>query len=53
MMLWESPLFGKYKYISGELATEAEAKAWVDAKVGGAAAAAASSEPEGGNSEST
>ena len=52
-MLWESPLFGKYKYISGELATEAEAKAWVDAKVGGAAAAAASSEPEGGNSEST
>lgn len=49
-MLWETPMYGKYKYISGEIATEAEAKAWVDSKVGGAAAAAAaaSDEPEGG-----
>lgn len=49
-MLWEAPMYGKYKYISGEIATEAEAKAWVDAKVGGAAAAAVS---EGENTETT
>lgn len=41
-MLWEAPMHGKYKYISGELATEEAAKAWVDSKVGAAAAAAAS-----------
>ena len=48
-MLWEAPLYGKYKVESGELATEAEAKAWVDAKlgVGAAAAAVAEGEPEG------
>lgn len=32
-MLWEAPLYGKYKYVSGELETEAEAKAWVDGKL--------------------
>ena len=48
-MLWEAPMFGKYKYVSGELATEEEAMAWVDAKlgVGAAAAAVAEGEPEG------
>ena len=49
-MLWEAPVHGKYKYISGELATEAEAKAWVDAKLGGAAA---SGEPGNSDPEST
>lgn len=36
---WEAPEYGKYFYMSPELQTEAEAKAWVDSKIKKAAAA--------------